>query len=47
VSEGPYWGVPVAEGTGVGSRMTAYRWHLRDPIPFTRSLRFDFFRAIN
>ena len=23
VSEGPYWGVPVAEGTGIGSRMTA------------------------
>lgn len=45
VSEGPYWGVPVAEGTGVGSRMSAYRWHLRDPIPFTRSLRFDFEHA--
>ena len=40
VSEGAYTGVPVAEGTGLGSRMTAYRWHLPDPIPFTRSLRF-------
>jgi hypothetical protein len=41
VSEGPYSGVPVAQGTGLGSRMTAYRWHLVDPIPFTRSLRFE------
>lgn len=45
VSEGPYWGVPVAEGTGLGSRMTAYRWHLRDPIVFHTSLRFDFEHA--
>ncbi|MBP7570008.1 MAG: DUF2961 domain-containing protein [Acidobacteria bacterium] len=41
VAEGPYTGVPVAEGTDVGARMTAYRWHVVDPIPFTRSLRFD------
>jgi hypothetical protein len=40
VSEGAYTGVPVAEGTGLGSRMTAYRWHLADPVPFTKSLRF-------
>ncbi|HXY38211.1 MAG TPA: DUF2961 domain-containing protein [Vicinamibacteria bacterium] len=41
VSEGAYTGVPVAEGTGLGSRMSAYRWHLPDPIPFRRSLRFE------
>lgn len=41
VSEGPYTGVPVAEGTDAGARMTAYRWHLLDPIPFTKSLRFE------
>jgi hypothetical protein len=41
VAEGPYAGVPVAEGTDAGSRMTAYRWHLADPIPFSRSLVFD------
>jgi hypothetical protein len=41
VAEGPYTGVPVAEGTGVGSRMTAYRWHLPDPVPFRTSLRFE------
>jgi len=40
VSEGAYTGVPVAEGTGLGSRMTAYCWHLADPVPFTKSLRF-------
>ena len=41
VEDGPYTGVPVAEGTGLGSRMTAYRWHLTDPIPFHRSLYFE------
>lgn len=42
VGTGPYAGASVAEGTGLGSRMTAYRWHLADPIPFRRSLRFAF-----
>ncbi|HKA36110.1 MAG TPA: DUF2961 domain-containing protein [Thermoanaerobaculia bacterium] len=41
VKDGPYTGVPVAEGTGLGSRMTAYRWHLTDPVPFTKSLYFE------
>ena len=41
VSDGLYTGVPVAEGTGVGARMSAYRWHVVDPIPFRRSLRLD------
>jgi Protein of unknown function (DUF2961)/HEAT repeats len=41
VSDGAYTGVAIAEGTGLGSRMTAYRWHLADPIPFTKSLRFE------
>jgi hypothetical protein len=41
VEEGPYFGVPVAEGTGLGSRMTGYRWHMTDPIPFTKSLKFE------
>ena len=42
VDTGPYSGASVAEGTGLGSRMTAYRWHLADPIPFSKSLRFVF-----
>ncbi|MFQ6130442.1 MAG: glycoside hydrolase family 172 protein [Armatimonadota bacterium] len=32
-------GVTVWEGTEEGSRCTAYRWHLRDPIRFASSLR--------
>jgi len=41
VNDGPYYGVTVAEGTGLGSRMTAYRWHLTDPIPFQQSLKVE------
>lgn len=41
VNDGPYYGVTVAEGTGLGSRMTAYRWHLTDPIPFQESLEAE------
>lgn len=41
VNDGPSYGVTVAEGTGLGSRLTAYRWHLADPVPFTKSLRFE------
>jgi hypothetical protein len=41
VNDGPHYGVTVAEGTGLGSRMTAYRWHLLDPIPFTKSLKAE------
>ena len=41
VAQGPWTGVPVAEGTGEASRMTAYRWHTPDPIPFRTSLRLE------
>ncbi len=41
VADGPYTGVPVADGTGLGSRMTAYRWHIPDPVPFKSSLRLE------
>jgi len=41
VNDAPYYGVTVAEGTGLGSRMTAYRWHLVDPIPFQKSLKAE------
>jgi hypothetical protein len=40
-AQGAYTGVPIAEGTGLGSRMSAYRWHLPDPVPFQRSLKFE------
>jgi hypothetical protein len=38
VSTGPWTGTPVAEGELVGARLTGYRWHIPDPIPFTKSL---------
>jgi hypothetical protein len=41
VNDAPYYGVTVAEGTGLGSRMTAYRWHLVDPVPFQKSLKVE------
>ena len=41
VAEGEYTGAPVSEGEGLGARMTAYRWHLMDPVPFTKSLRVE------
>lgn len=34
-----YHGVSVWEGYFPGDRVTAYRWHIPDPIPFTRSLK--------
>jgi hypothetical protein len=38
VACGPWTGTPVAEGERVGARLTGYRWHIPDPIPFTKSL---------
>lgn len=40
VSNGLFTGVPIAEGATVGARLSGYRWHLPDPVPFTKSLRF-------
>jgi D-arabinan exo alpha-(1,3)/(1,5)-arabinofuranosidase (non-reducing end) len=31
-------GTPIAEGELPGSRLSAYRWHVPDPIPFTNSI---------
>ncbi len=41
VAEGEYTGSPISEGEGLGARMTAYRWHLVDPVPFAKSLRVE------
>jgi hypothetical protein len=38
VANGPWTGTPIAEGERVGARLGAYRWHVPDPIPFTKSL---------
>ena len=35
----PYAGVPVYEGVFPGDRVSAYRWHIADPVPFTTSLK--------
>jgi len=35
----PFYGVSLWEGYLEGDRVTAYRWHIADPVPFTRSLR--------
>jgi hypothetical protein len=39
VSEGAWTGIPVAEGEGFGARLTGYRWHVVDSVPFKTSLR--------
>ncbi|HOZ49622.1 MAG TPA: DUF2961 domain-containing protein [Candidatus Hydrogenedentes bacterium] len=38
----PYAGVTAYEGVLPGDRVTVYRWHIPDPIPFRESLRFVF-----
>ncbi len=38
---GPYYGITVADGQGVGARSSAYRWHVPDPVPFKKSLRLE------
>ena len=35
----PFHGVSLYEGPFAGDRLTAYRWHIMDPIPFKKSLR--------
>ena len=35
----PYYGVSLWEGYFPGDRVTAYRWHIQDPVPFTKSLK--------
>jgi hypothetical protein len=37
-ASGPWTGTPMAEGELPGSRVTAYRWHVPDPVVFTKSL---------
>lgn len=36
-----YHGVPVLEGREEGNRLSAYRFHILDPIPFRQSFRFE------
>lgn len=36
---GPFHGVSLYEGPLAGDRVSAYRWHLSDPVRFTKSLK--------
>lgn len=40
-SDGPWTGTPMAEGERLGSRLSAYRWHVPDPVAFKTSLRVE------
>jgi len=37
-SSSTWTGTPLAEGEKLGSRLSAFRWHIPDPIPFHRSI---------
>ncbi len=37
----PYYGAPVMEGRDVGDRLSVYRFHIADPIPFRESFKFE------
>lgn len=37
----PYYGVPVMEGRVIGSRLSVYRFHILDPIPFRKSFKLE------
>ena len=37
----PTYGVSIWEGMNMGGRITAYRWHVYDPVFFEESLRFE------
>jgi hypothetical protein len=36
-----YHGVPALEGRRIGDRLSAYRFHILDPIPFRKSFKFE------
>jgi hypothetical protein len=38
---GPFYGAPLWEGENTGNRGSAYRWHIPDPVVFTKSLRVE------
>jgi D-arabinan exo alpha-(1,3)/(1,5)-arabinofuranosidase (non-reducing end) len=39
---GPFYGAPLMEGSETGNRTSVYRWHIPDPVPFSKSLRLEF-----
>ncbi|NLS93678.1 MAG: DUF2961 domain-containing protein [Planctomycetaceae bacterium] len=41
VFSNPYYGAPVMEGREVGNRLSVYRFHIADPIPFRKTFKFE------
>lgn len=41
VFDRPFNGVTMLDGFQVGDRVTAYRWHVHDPVHFRKSLRVE------
>ncbi len=39
--DGAFYGTPLWEGYSAGDRSTAYRFHITDPVAFTKSLRVE------
>ena len=37
----PYYGVPIYDGIFAGDRVSSYRWHILDPVPFEKSLQVE------
>jgi hypothetical protein len=37
----PYYGVVIFDGFEVGDRVSVYRWHIKDPVRFSKSLRVE------
>lgn len=38
---GAFYGAPLVEGYEAGNRTTVYRWHIPDPVAFTKSLHVE------
>ena len=38
---GPFYGVPIFDHYRAGGLITAYRWHIADPVSFTSALRVE------
>ncbi len=41
VFSNPYYGAPVVEGREIGDSLSAYRFHIMDPIPFRKTFKFE------
>jgi hypothetical protein len=37
----PYYGIVIFDGYEVGDRVSTYRWHIKDPVRFKRSLKVE------